>query len=114
MGIAVPLFLDDREYSIPMATTDRCLVASTNSGCKAILFKDDMTRALISSSLIGNRLTGPIPKEFGNITTLGNLFDNGRVVQASDLNGPIPSGIALLTKLTDLSVLNGVLDPTVQ
>ncbi|KAK2999257.1 LOW QUALITY PROTEIN: hypothetical protein RJ639_024229 [Escallonia herrerae] len=130
---------------------------------------------LVNISLIGNRLTGPIPKEFGNITTLGNLtleynqlsgtippelgnlprlerilltsnnftgelpitlaklttlkdfriadnhfsgnmpnfiqnwtnleklFDNGRVVQASGLNGPIPSGIALLTKLKDLS-----------
>ncbi|KAK2992660.1 hypothetical protein RJ640_014910 [Escallonia rubra] len=48
MGIAVPLFLDDREYG---ATTDGCLVASTNSGCKAILFKDDMTRAPIPSHL---------------------------------------------------------------
>ncbi|KAK2986495.1 hypothetical protein RJ640_021370 [Escallonia rubra] len=49
MGIAVPLFLDDREYSVPMATTDRCLVASTNSGCKAIFLKDGMTKALIPS-----------------------------------------------------------------
>ncbi|KAK2986424.1 hypothetical protein RJ640_011862 [Escallonia rubra] len=49
MGIAVPLFLDDREYSVPMATTDGCLVASTNSECKAILLKDGMTKALILS-----------------------------------------------------------------
>ncbi|KAK2976223.1 hypothetical protein RJ640_001616, partial [Escallonia rubra] len=49
MGIAVPLFLDNREYSVPMATTDGCLVASTNSGCEAILLKDGMTKALIPS-----------------------------------------------------------------
>jgi hydroxymethylglutaryl-CoA reductase (NADPH) len=54
VGIAGPLLLDGREYSIPMATTEGCLVASTNRGCKAIyacggantvLLKDGMTRA---------------------------------------------------------------------
>nr|AKQ98176.1 3-hydroxy-3-methylglutaryl-CoA reductase 2 [Tripterygium wilfordii] len=54
VGIAGPLLLDDYEYSIPMATTEGCLVASTNRGCKAIyasggatstLLKDGMTRA---------------------------------------------------------------------
>ncbi|KAM7259415.1 hypothetical protein ACFE04_015156 [Oxalis oulophora] len=54
VGIAGPLLLDGREYMVPMATTEGCLVASTNRGCKAIhlsggassvLFKDGMTRA---------------------------------------------------------------------
>ncbi|KAF8377960.1 hypothetical protein HHK36_031349 [Tetracentron sinense] len=54
VGIAGPLSLDGREYSVPMATTEGCLVASTNRGCKAIkasggamsvLLKDGMTRA---------------------------------------------------------------------
>ncbi|RVW48412.1 3-hydroxy-3-methylglutaryl-coenzyme A reductase [Vitis vinifera] len=54
VGIAGPLLLDGREYSIPMATTEGCLVASTNRGCKAIyasggatsvLLRDAMTRA---------------------------------------------------------------------
>uniref|UniRef100_A0A5B6Z6V2 3-hydroxy-3-methylglutaryl coenzyme A reductase n=2 Tax=Davidia involucrata TaxID=16924 RepID=A0A5B6Z6V2_DAVIN len=54
VGIAGPLLLDGREYSVPMATTEGCLVASTNRGCKAIyvcggttsvLLRDAMTRA---------------------------------------------------------------------
>ncbi|KAL1188469.1 3-hydroxy-3-methylglutaryl-coenzyme A reductase 2 [Cardamine amara subsp. amara] len=56
VGIAGPLLLDGIEYSVPMATTEGCLVASTNRGCKAIhlsggafsvIMKDAMTRAPI-------------------------------------------------------------------
>ncbi|KAH7280334.1 hypothetical protein KP509_37G062200 [Ceratopteris richardii] len=54
VGVAGPLLLDDFEYLVPMATTEGCLVASTNRGCKAIhmsggatsvLLRDGMTRA---------------------------------------------------------------------
>uniref|UniRef100_A0A1J3DFK3 3-hydroxy-3-methylglutaryl coenzyme A reductase n=2 Tax=Noccaea caerulescens TaxID=107243 RepID=A0A1J3DFK3_NOCCA len=54
VGIAGPLLLDGCEYSVPMATTEGCLVASTNRGCKAMyvsggatstVLKDGMTRA---------------------------------------------------------------------
>nr|AYV97584.1 HMGR [Aconitum heterophyllum] len=54
VGIAGPLLLDGDQYSVPMATTEGCLVASTNRGCKAIyvsggatsvVLRDGMTRA---------------------------------------------------------------------
>lgn len=54
VGIAGPLVLDGRLYYVPMATTEGCLVASTNRGCKAIaesggansvVLRDGMTRS---------------------------------------------------------------------
>ncbi|KAL8126953.1 hypothetical protein AgCh_014024 [Apium graveolens] len=54
VGIAGPLLVNGCEYTVPMATTEGCLVASTNRGCKAIyacggataiLLRDGMTRA---------------------------------------------------------------------
>ncbi|KAK2429581.1 3-hydroxy-3-methylglutaryl-coenzyme A reductase [Trifolium repens] len=56
VGVAGPLLLDGKEYTVPMATTEGCLVASTNRGCKAIyvsggasavVLRDGMTRALV-------------------------------------------------------------------
>ncbi|KAL1514030.1 hypothetical protein ABEB36_003357 [Hypothenemus hampei] len=53
LGVAGPLLLDDKFYYIPMATTEGCLVASTNRGCRALektgvkcrIVADGMTRA---------------------------------------------------------------------
>eukprot|EP00899_Mesostigma_viride_P017279 jgi/Mesvir1/25552/Mv01790-RA.1 len=54
LGVAGPLLVDGEEFMIPMATTEGCLVASTNRGCKAItlsggvstnVVRDGMTRA---------------------------------------------------------------------
>ncbi|XP_058777652.1 3-hydroxy-3-methylglutaryl-coenzyme A reductase 1-like [Vicia villosa] len=54
VGVAGPLLLDGKEFTVPMATTEGCLVASTNRGCKAIyvsggasavVLRDGITRA---------------------------------------------------------------------
>ncbi|CAH8618991.1 unnamed protein product [Schistosoma intercalatum] len=54
VGKIGPLLLDGRSHYIPLATTEGCLVASTNRGCRAIflaggiksvVYRDQMTRA---------------------------------------------------------------------
>uniref|UniRef100_A0A3P9IL06 3-hydroxy-3-methylglutaryl coenzyme A reductase n=1 Tax=Oryzias latipes TaxID=8090 RepID=A0A3P9IL06_ORYLA len=51
VGVAGPLLLDGRQFYVPLATTEGCLVASTNRGC----------RALSSSRILADRMTrGPV------------------------------------------------------
>ncbi|GJU63577.1 probable LRR receptor-like serine/threonine-protein kinase RFK1 isoform X1, partial [Tanacetum coccineum] len=76
-------------------------------------------------SILGNRISGKIPPELGNITTLTKLdfeanrltgavpADLGRLnnltsleIVASGLTGPIPSNISLLENLLDLVLRN--------
>ncbi|KAL2522057.1 hydroxy methylglutaryl CoA reductase 1 [Forsythia ovata] len=66
VGIAGPLLLNGCEYLVPMATTEGCLVASANRGCKAIfasggatsvLLRDGMTRAPVVRFASAKRAT---------------------------------------------------------
>ncbi|CAH0551758.1 unnamed protein product [Brassicogethes aeneus] len=55
LGVAGPLNLDGNMFYIPMATTEGCLVASTNRGCKAV------EKCGITSRIVADGMTrGPV------------------------------------------------------
>ncbi|KAL1492517.1 hypothetical protein ABEB36_010758 [Hypothenemus hampei] len=54
VGYAGPLILDGKEIYVPMATTEGCLVASTNRGCRALKYG-------VTSSVVADGMTrGPV------------------------------------------------------
>ncbi|XP_061907732.1 3-hydroxy-3-methylglutaryl-coenzyme A reductase-like isoform X1 [Entelurus aequoreus] len=56
VGVAGPLHLDGKQFQVPMATTEGCLVASTNRGCRAIALAGGA-----SSRILADRMTrGPV------------------------------------------------------
>ena len=56
VGVAGPLLLDGKSYTVPMATTEGCLVASTNRGCRALSMCEG-----VRSSLVGDGMArGPV------------------------------------------------------
>jgi len=77
LGTAGPLLLDGKKYQVPMATTEGCLVASTNRGCRA-LSSGGCTG--VSSSIFGDNMTrGPVVR----------FQKASRAVEASDwINKP--------------------------
>ena len=52
VGFAGPLLMDGIEYNVPMATTEGCLIASTNRGCRALTASGG-----VRSCLTGNGMT---------------------------------------------------------
>ncbi|XP_043794510.1 3-hydroxy-3-methylglutaryl-coenzyme A reductase [Apis laboriosa] len=61
LGIAGPLLLDGELYYVPMATTEGCLVASTNRGSRALL------KCGVTSRVVADGMTrGPVVR-FPNI-----------------------------------------------
>ncbi|KAL2079688.1 hypothetical protein ACEWY4_025432 [Coilia grayii] len=56
VGVAGPLLLDGKQFHVPMATTEGCLVASTNRGCRAIALSNGA-----QSQVLADRMTrGPV------------------------------------------------------
>ncbi|XP_061172948.1 3-hydroxy-3-methylglutaryl-coenzyme A reductase-like [Saccostrea echinata] len=84
VGKAGPLLLDGQKFYIPMATTEGCLVASTNRGCRAlekskgvrsVVIGDGMTRAPVVR--MPNAIEASKLKEWmeDNFCALKTIFD---------------------------------------
>uniref|UniRef100_A0A3Q3QHK4 3-hydroxy-3-methylglutaryl coenzyme A reductase n=1 Tax=Monopterus albus TaxID=43700 RepID=A0A3Q3QHK4_MONAL len=56
VGVAGPLLLDNKQFYVPMATTEGCLVASTNRGCRAL----SLSRGCRSRILADSMTRGPV------------------------------------------------------
>lgn len=56
VGVAGPLLLDDKQFYVPLATTEGCLVASTNRGCRAL----SLSGGCCSRILADNMTRGPV------------------------------------------------------
>ncbi|KAL6646156.1 hypothetical protein ACP70R_017764 [Stipagrostis hirtigluma subsp. patula] len=86
VGVAGPLLLDGQRFYVPMATTEGCLVASTNRGCKAIaesggatsvVLRDGMTRAPVARLPTARRAAElkAFMEDPGNFDTLSMVFN---------------------------------------
>ncbi|XP_049620174.1 3-hydroxy-3-methylglutaryl-CoA reductase a isoform X1 [Syngnathus scovelli] len=51
VGVAGPLHLDGKQFHVPMATTEGCLVASTNRGCRAIALGGGARSRILADSM---------------------------------------------------------------
>ncbi|KAK5600203.1 hypothetical protein CRENBAI_005825 [Crenichthys baileyi] len=51
VGVAGPLLLDNQQFHVPMATTEGCLVASANRGCRAISLSGGCNSRILADSM---------------------------------------------------------------
>lgn len=97
LGVAGPLFLDDKSYYIPMSTTEGCLIASTNRGCRAI------EHCGVKSRIVADGMTrGPVVR-FSSITKASEVvlwLDNSKNFSLVKASFDSTSRFAKLTKVT--------------
>ncbi|CAL8277046.1 unnamed protein product [Merluccius merluccius] len=51
VGVAGPLLLDGKQFYVPMATTEGCLVASTNRGCRTLCLSGGCSSRVLSDGM---------------------------------------------------------------
>jgi hydroxymethylglutaryl-CoA reductase (NADPH) len=112
VGVAGPLVLDGRRLYVPMATTEGCLIASTNRGCKAIaesggassvVYRDGMTRAPVArfpSARRAAELKGFLenPANFDTLSVVFNRYCKHTTKIKIKLSVPFSPMLRLLNK----------------
>ncbi|KAG1714719.1 3-hydroxy-3-methylglutaryl-coenzyme A reductase [Nymphon striatum] len=84
VGMAGPMLLDDVTYHVPMATTEGCLVASTNRGFRALL-----SGGGIRSKIVADGMSRAPVVRFSNIQSAAeviawlNIQDNFQVIKST-------------------------------
>ncbi|XP_050525133.1 3-hydroxy-3-methylglutaryl-coenzyme A reductase isoform X2 [Daktulosphaira vitifoliae] len=97
VGVAGPLLVDDVFYQVPMATTEGCLVASTNRGCRALTLCGGVVTRVVDDGMT----RGPVVR-FSSVTTASEAklwMDNPENFQIIKSAFDSTSRFARLTKL---------------
>ncbi|XP_035220318.1 3-hydroxy-3-methylglutaryl-coenzyme A reductase-like isoform X2 [Stegodyphus dumicola] len=84
VGVAGPLSLDGEMLYIPMATTEGCLVASTNRGCRALALSGGVNSQLLADGMTrGPVIRLPSEAEAGNIKRWIEKKENFELLKAA-------------------------------
>ncbi|KAL3285588.1 hypothetical protein HHI36_000118 [Cryptolaemus montrouzieri] len=97
LGIAGPLKVDGELYHIPLATTEGCLVASTNRGCRAV------EHCGIKTSIVADGMTrGPVVRfpSMGKASEMVIWLENRENFQTLKRKFDSTSRFAKLTKIS--------------
>jgi len=97
LGVAGPLLLDGKTYQVPMATTEGCLIASTNRGCRAL-----STNGIRSTLVADGMSRGPVVK-FPSAVLAGQAMlwlENPRHFEKIKVNFDSSSRFARLQKVS--------------
>lgn len=96
LGVAGPLLLDGKRVVVPMATTEGCLVASTNRGCRALSINGVTTRVVADGMTRGPVVRFPSVVRASQV--MGWVQSNENFLRIKD-NFDATSRFARLTKL---------------
>lgn len=114
VGVAGPLKVDGNLYHVPMATTEGCLVASTNRGCRALVDTG------VTSRVVGDGMTrGPVVRfpnavrasdaklwlqESKNFQIMKDNFDKtSRYARLERLQSQVIASISILKRISKRS-----------